>query len=66
MSEKDAGGEKEFFRNHCQFCGRRCEKLKHVLLLALDLWVCPACEKRIRDKIRHRYMIAGEQTEPAE
>ena len=65
MNGEEMGGS-HLAGGMCQFCGRRTEKLKQCSSLQIDLWVCAACEKRIREKIRRRYIMAGEQTEPAE
>lgn len=51
---------------HCEGCGKWSTELKHVISLGYDNWICPDCERRIRERIRRRGMIAGEHTEPAE
>jgi ribosome-binding protein aMBF1 (putative translation factor) len=50
----------------CEFCGKKAERLKHLDELGHDEWVCPECEQRIRERIRRKYIMAGEQTEPVE
>lgn len=53
-------------QGYCEFCGKWCERLDHLALTERDAWVCQECGKQTMDRIRHRYRVAGEHTEPAE
>ena len=62
------GTPPEKIRNsgYCGICGELCGELYHLIAYDTDTFVCPKCRKRIQDRIKHRYMVAGEHTEPAE
>lgn len=62
------GSSTEKIRNggYCGICGEPCEELYHLIAYDTDTFVCPKCRKRIQERIKHRYMVAGEHTEPAE
>ena len=53
-------------KGHCDICGAWCEHLNHFAMIEIDGWVCPDCGRKIMERVRHRYLIAGEHTEPAE
>lgn len=50
----------------CEYCGEASEALELVRMDEFDLLVCAKCGKRLRERIRKKYLIAGEHTEPAE
>lgn len=50
----------------CEICGKRSTELKCAASLGYNNWICPECERRLRERIRKRSIIAGEHTEPAE
>lgn len=50
----------------CDGCGKRSAELKCAASLGYNNWICPECERRLRERIRKRSIIAGEHTEPAE
>lgn len=51
---------------HCEMCGESSKELFHLVAYGIDSFVCPKCRMRIQERIRHRYLVAGEHTEPAE
>ena len=51
---------------HCELCGKKSGHLKQIASLGCDVWICQDCERKVRERIRHRYLVAGEHTEPAE
>lgn len=53
-------------RGYCEVCMEFSEKLTHIIAYGYDTFACPKCQLRIRERIRKRYLIAGEHTEPAE
>lgn len=50
----------------CQMCGEWSRELFRILAYGIDSFVCRKCRKRVQDRIRRRYLTAGEHTEPAE
>lgn len=53
-------------RGHCEMCAEFSMELVHIVAYGYDTFVCPKCQLRIQERIRRRYLIAGEHTEPAE
>ena len=58
--------EKTEVSGHCAICWKWSEHLNFIAALGYDVWVCPECERKTMDRIKRRYMTAGEHTEPAE
>lgn len=61
----------------CDLCGKKGDDMRYMRMegdvfvcptgyVVQGNWICPECLKRIQDRIRRRYKIAGEHTEPAE
>ena len=54
----------------CDLCGRQSGELVLgagcMAMYGFPVHVCPECNRRMTEQVRRRYMMAGEQTEPAE
>ncbi len=51
---------------HCEMCGEFSTDLFHMVAFGYDSHLCPKCRMMVQDRIRRRYLTAGEHTEPAE
>ncbi len=61
----------------CDLCGKKNDEIRYMRMegdvficptgyTVAGNWICTECLKRIQDRLRRRYRIAGEHTEPAE
>ena len=52
---------------YCDHCGKwSCDLKSSGLYFMIPVVLCPECEEHIRIRIRRKYRVAGEHTEPAE
>lgn len=66
IARRDIPAEVPRRNGHCEMCGEFCGELFHIVAYGYDNFVCEKCRRKIQERIKRRYMTAGEHTEPAE